>query len=235
MPTWVPDWRMMTFAPIAYDPWREEFAFSASGNSHSQQKITSEDLESISLRGTMVDTLKDSGSIWHPNWLGSLDPDASYKYLSEIRAFCSQSFLIDLEDEETEASRIAIADWDRAGYLGFVANGLDSYRRLLKEFAESNTTQQRQSIYDSDTWYRRAMQLLRSCRPFISHSGLIGLAPPHAQVDDIICIFLGGQVPYVLRKESDKVYSLVGEAYVHGIMYGEYMKSCPNIKTFRLK
>lgn len=235
MPTWVPDWRMMTFAPIAYDPWREEFAFSASGSSHSRQKITSKGLESISLQGTVVDTIKKPGGVWHPNWLGSLDPDTSHKYLSEIRAFCAQSSLINLEDKEIETSRIAIADWGRAGYLGIVANGLDSYHRLLAEFAASNAFREQQSTYDDDTWYRRAMQLLRPCRPFISHSGLVGLAPPHVQIDDVICIFLGGQVPYILRRESDGVYNLVGEAYVHGIMYGEYMKNCPKIKAFILR
>jgi len=178
MPTWVPDWRMMTFAPIAYDPWRDGFAFSASGNSHSHQKITSEDSESISLRGTVVDTIKESGSVWHPNWLGSLDPRASQKYLSEIRAFCAQSSRIDLEDEEMETSRIAIADWDRAGDLGVTANTLDSYRRLLTEFTASHAAQQQQSTYDNDTWYRRAMQLLRSSRPFISILLWLALRPP---------------------------------------------------------
>lgn len=175
MPTWVPDWRMMTYAPIAYDPWRECFAFSALGNSHSHQKITSKDSESISLRGTVVDTVKESGSVWRPDWLGSLDPEASHKYLSEIRAFCARSSRIDLEDEEMETSRIAIADWDHGGDLGFIANALHSYRRLLTKFAASNAAQQQQSTYDNDTWYRRAMQLLRSCRPFISQSGFIGL------------------------------------------------------------
>ena len=65
--------------------------------------------------------------------------------------------------------------------------------------------------------------------------GLIGLCPDTARVGDIVCILLGGEVPYVLRtfggeplKEADgkvtivsRHFELVGEAYVHGIMDGE--------------
>ena len=71
--------------------------------------------------------------------------------------------------------------------------------------------------------------------PFYFYSALVGLAPSHVEIGDVICIFLGGLVPYILRREYDEVYSLVGEAYVHGIMYGEYMNRYPKIKTFRLR
>jgi hypothetical protein len=40
---------------------------------------------------------------------------------------------------------------------------------------------------------------------------------------DILCIFLGGNVPFILRPLGDGSYELVGEAYVHGVMDGEFM------------
>jgi hypothetical protein len=50
-----------------------------------------------------------------------------------------------------------------------------------------------------------------------------GLAPSRAEVNDIICIFFGCNVPVVLRKSMEQpgMYQLIGECYVHGIMNGE--------------
>jgi hypothetical protein len=49
--------------------------------------------------------------------------------------------------------------------------------------------------------------------------------PSDAQIGDEVCVFSGGAVPFVLRKnhgkEGEVVYQLVGEGYIHGIMYGE--------------
>ena len=90
-------------------------------------------------------------------------------------------------------------------------------------------------IYDKDTWYRRAMQLFRPSRPFISSSGFVGIGPCDVEIGDVICIFLGGLVPYILRQEPDGIYSLIGEVYVHGIMYGEHMENNPVITMIVLK
>jgi hypothetical protein len=54
--------------------------------------------------------------------------------------------------------------------------------------------------------------------------GYMGLAPGTARVGDLIGIFLGGTVPYVLRPNDDGTYSFLGECYVHGLMDGEDMK-----------
>ncbi|ETS85344.1 hypothetical protein PFICI_03369 [Pestalotiopsis fici W106-1] len=51
--------------------------------------------------------------------------------------------------------------------------------------------------------------------------GLIGYVPFRAQKGDLVCILYGADVPFVLRKLADGRYSLVGECYMNGIMYGE--------------
>ncbi|KAI0803518.1 heterokaryon incompatibility protein-domain-containing protein [Xylaria sp. FL0064] len=52
--------------------------------------------------------------------------------------------------------------------------------------------------------------------------GLIGLAPPDSAPGDRLALLQGGRVPVVLRPDVDG-YRLVGEAYVHGPMYGKMM------------
>ncbi|KAF2176286.1 hypothetical protein K469DRAFT_682619 [Zopfia rhizophila CBS 207.26] len=47
------------------------------------------------------------------------------------------------------------------------------------------------------------------------------------EVGDEICIFHGGLVPFLLRKPSDETnesHNVMGEAYIHGIMYGEALR-----------
>lgn len=51
-------------------------------------------------------------------------------------------------------------------------------------------------------------------------SGLLCLLPAETTIGDSIALLQGGATPYVLRV-AGKEYTLVGEAYVHGIMYGE--------------
>ena len=73
--------------------------------------------------------------------------------------------------------------------------------------------------------YLHTMELGRPMRPFITKSGYIGLGPMTCQPDDVIAIFGGANVPYVLRscENSGRGYSLVGEAFVYGLMDGEVL------------
>jgi len=62
--------------------------------------------------------------------------------------------------------------------------------------------------------------------------GRIGLVPVRAQVGDTLATFDGAPVPFVLREatvsvaEIGKAYSVIGDAYVTGIMQGELVQRC---------
>jgi hypothetical protein len=59
-------------------------------------------------------------------------------------------------------------------------------------------------------------------RAFVStEGGRIGLAPKHTLPGDKVVILWNAGSPYVLRFVGDRSFKLVGEAYVHGLMYGE--------------
>lgn len=42
-------------------------------------------------------------------------------------------------------------------------------------------------------------------------------------MDDVICAFDGAEVPFVMRPRADGGFQLIGEYYIHGLMYGEGM------------
>jgi hypothetical protein len=59
---------------------------------------------------------------------------------------------------------------------------------------------------------------------FTSFYSLFGLAPLGADIGDIVYIFPGGRVPFLLRKwggDGENTFLFVGECYVQGIMQGE--------------
>lgn len=68
-------------------------------------------------------------------------------------------------------------------------------------------------------------QATRNRRFFITEEGRMGLGPRLIEPGDIVCVLLGSQVPFVLRRKVDgDGYVLVGECYCHGIMHGETVR-----------
>jgi hypothetical protein len=64
-------------------------------------------------------------------------------------------------------------------------------------------------------------------RLFTTTAGFVGLSPQDAKAGDLVVILFGGHVTYILRESvsnRNSTYTLVGDAFVHGIMYGEFNK-----------
>jgi hypothetical protein len=63
----------------------------------------------------------------------------------------------------------------------------------------------------------------------LTEGGYLGWVPRKARVGDTICIFAGAKAPYflrrVLRLGGPRLFTFIGEAYIHGLMYGEAMES----------
>lgn len=64
---------------------------------------------------------------------------------------------------------------------------------------------------------------------FHTSRGYLGLTSLGTCKGDIVCLFLGANVPFILRSSTpteagDRTYALVGECYIHGLMSGEGME-----------
>ena len=64
----------------------------------------------------------------------------------------------------------------------------------------------------------------RGRRFCVTQDGYMGLVPTRAAMGDNICVFLGGAVPFVMRKTDNRHYFLVGECYLHGLMDGKALE-----------
>jgi hypothetical protein len=56
----------------------------------------------------------------------------------------------------------------------------------------------------------------------ITQKGHVGFVPISVEEGDQICVFVGCETPFVVRKRGDS-YILIGDAYIHGLMHGEAM------------
>ncbi len=70
-----------------------------------------------------------------------------------------------------------------------------------------------------------AVRFLKGRLLFVTEQGYVGIGYPHILVGDLVCILLGASVPHVLRERRHRnEYHIIGDCYVHGIMYGEAMQ-----------
>ena len=58
---------------------------------------------------------------------------------------------------------------------------------------------------------------------FSTASGHIGLGNVTLEPGDLVCVFLGGRTPFIIRPVGEK-YQFVGDCYVHGIMQGQALE-----------
>ncbi|KAH6699080.1 heterokaryon incompatibility protein-domain-containing protein [Leptodontidium sp. MPI-SDFR-AT-0119] len=71
--------------------------------------------------------------------------------------------------------------------------------------------------------------------PFITDSRHLGIGPAAMQSGDQIHIFYGSEVPFILRPMDNGQYKFIGEAYVYGIMHGEFMRTNPPTHVINLE
>jgi hypothetical protein len=62
---------------------------------------------------------------------------------------------------------------------------------------------------------------------FFTVQGYLGLGQERFRVGDIVCIFSGGEVPFLVRqaKSYSGMFQFLSECYVLGAMDGEAMKN----------
>ena len=219
LPSWVADFA--SDIPTAYGANRSnDSLFSASSNTKFPGLSLSlpDDPYSIGLSGVKVGIITDLGSVWTPEIRPTWSWKGATRLIYEVEAFCGQSTLLNSPEQALDASmRIPCADQQYYGSTrrrapSSIRSQYDKIR-LMEGFG-----------FDHDAFlYRHAMTFQRDRRPFLSNGGHVGLAPARAESGDCICIILGSPVPYILRASTEGKFVLIGEAYVHGIMDGEWL------------
>ncbi|KEF61457.1 uncharacterized protein A1O9_03023 [Exophiala aquamarina CBS 119918] len=114
-----------------------------------------------------------------------------------------------------------------------VMNSVSVVRRLfdLAFLKPENLIQEfgKPEIYKTAvTGFLALSKTLRGWKLAILSRDLVSMVTVNAEVGDTVAIISGTRVPYVLRQvpsnDGTKLYRLVGECYVHGVMNGEFLK-----------
>lgn len=103
-------------------------------------------------------------------------------------------------------------------YAGTVSSAMAILQRAEGRFAQA------QQLLSSQKTFGLVMKRTKGRQFAVSDwRRLLMIVPSEAEKGDVIVIFPGARVPHLLRpvKGAEGRYTLVGEAYVHGIMRGE--------------
>jgi hypothetical protein len=98
--------------------------------------------------------------------------------------------------------------------------------QLIKVWAASSNTKSKADRYARVKERRKhflgeVKRFMLGKRFCITEDGYYGMVPQPARVGDVICVFQGAAVPFVMRHADKGRYTLVGECYVHDLMHGE--------------
>ena len=234
VPTWVPNWPRLGPSDLS-DPqnlkrmqWYIRIRRFATILDFKACATRSLSFDSIN-ENTVLLNGKCSGEVTHvsPDAI-RISSDASYLHEDAIEVLESwlkffdqfadhTAFPSSTEGRESPFWRIVMGDR--------FFDGRREWRRCEKTDYEAYQAAQ----HDSKTEAARDYMLSFTCanadrRLFATDRGYIGLGPAEMQKGDHVYILSGGNLPYLLRpvpRPRPRTFELVGDCYLHGIMYGE--------------
>ncbi|KAF5658716.1 het-6OR heterokaryon incompatibility (het-6OR allele) [Fusarium heterosporum] len=252
LPSWAPDWRSnLRPSFYTINERSDDHLFAASGH-NSNVEIAEDrenNPNSLGLQGYTVDVVElvAGGEGWMDM---SWDHERYLGFFNQVDALWRKSMeKVDLAFGESTHSRREEARWrvpigdiywtwegnqrratpDVAMYHSQCLEELNLFAAMTRgaSIGETDWLEQMnwevgsQGVHVKHT-YRESMRKMQGKRPFLTQMGYLGMGPVESQPGDVVVVFCGGHIPFVLRPiDSDIKFELVGEAYCDGIMDGE--------------
>jgi hypothetical protein len=225
LPSWVPDWTSQV--PLGETcGFRYAEKYSAAGTTHPKLTILDDD-ETLVIQGKRIDTIRNLGNMMpldngrpqiYEEWRNLTRTLSPYFTNETYPTIFWRIFSADGRTRGKESDRIREQLYKAHNYLvernWNLANGIPDDQDPGEEMSIINTWgREFEALIDAGSYGRR----ITATKKYF-----LGLVPADTQIGDLICIFEGGQVPFVLRKSSseDNNYSLIGECYLQGWMDG---------------
>ena len=246
LPSWVPDWRTYQ-SHILSEPTSPH---SASGNKKARLKVNVEtnvleiagiEIDTISacsdqledktfhLGKDLKNIIATTQKLWHdvcgnPGPINLRDryvngDSAALAYTQTLSNGCVATWWQEQgklsEHDRRPYHDVPTSEWlaHGAAFMSQASRGTDFVDADLEAIAGTTKS-------GSHSWSRAANGAATNRVFARTRKGLYVLGPAVMEKGDVICVLLGGKMPFCLRPWSHQ-YLLVGECYVHGYMAGQ--------------
>jgi hypothetical protein len=243
MPSWVPDWNNQNHFRL----------FSGRSTYHAVLgkppifKFSANDAE-LSVQGFKIGGIDGLGASYYEKYTSTEADDLLVQPTGLDNAYRTDDGLRDAVWRTLIGNRIhpnKVVPEEHAALLqcplelkeqnsGEISRGRKTFNHLLKQNKEFRVAGRSLSsffpasgIMDPEkarSALEQMFRLHRSRRLAVTLSGHFGLVPIAARRGDLVYIFLGCNVPIILRKTEIGKYHLIGGCYLHGFMEGEAME-----------
>jgi hypothetical protein len=250
--SWVPNWT--GGKPCrTISTWRgTEGVFAASGSTHPQASVCTQDPTLLEVLGTHIDTVVKISSVSMQNKDLITVVNDAHVLIDELGVYPTGESLATVKLKAPIGSAVAPCT-DDVSSIEDITNSAEGQEELDDPTLNNafdwngsftavhcvrdivNLLQQpnhkREKSWKYWTTAAAFMKRLSDGRFFITKRGYVGVGPPQTRVGDRVFVLHGGAVPFLVRRSTSEVEesrngiaTLVGEAYVHGIMYGKAME-----------
>ena len=154
---------------------------------------------------------------WHHKWL------ASYKTFQQS-VLADRTLALSGNALAGVLWRIPIADQDIDMVVNTTTRAPPTMSRMYDLIIGKTPPSSMMDLFTAVARYCRVMDFTAVNRmPFVTSNGRLGLGPRSMTNNDRVFMIPGQQTPFILRESGHGQYHVVGEAYIYGIMDGEYL------------
>ncbi|KAI0970422.1 heterokaryon incompatibility protein-domain-containing protein [Xylaria arbuscula] len=237
LPSWVPRWNKYIHPMLA--PSEQVASFNACATLPSSPPRVEND--TLFAQGVRLSQVKSAA---RQNWGGLDTEDNSQSRVSDAwDMIVAESHAYKHNKEKLRAwCMVLTAGKDWCGEL------VDDTKQHLADMGAYMNNDDSRFIYDFNELpkipgaedgdgYRFELAFRNACegRKFLlTDDGYVGLGPEIIEKEDLVCVLSGLVMPIILRP-TDRGYRVIGEAYIHGIMFGEALGTSSTTSDFELE
>jgi hypothetical protein len=242
LPSWVPDWSWH-YEGASFLEMAVEGKYHAAKGTKARVTANAEEPTVLRLQGKIVDSVAELGSVRRTpstHGLGVFDyAEASVAWADEAASMMNNSerALNLFSSGDRRPSMLKEAFWRtlianvcgplpensaRKGTERGYEQWLDGMRTEAAAKKRLNPKLEPE-LENEEVYFSQASNTATRNRRFlITEEGYFGLTSPGTEVGDLVAVFLGSMIPYIIRERRDagpdeKKYQLVGQAYHHGV------------------
>ncbi|MCJ1380671.1 hypothetical protein MMC17_003779 [Xylographa soralifera] len=241
LPSWVPDWRVertIDLLAAVINKINNESYYRATSGSEAEWNVTSN--TTILVKGYSIDKIVSTGLPFSQVNLATVQQKSPLAKIIGLRDWlldCTTRANAKIDFQSLSgreeacwrtliANKTAMDETPPPDMEQKYARCQEYWQRVVSQWQGSEEQLAENwallaSINNDDAAFYAALVSAAAGRRFcVTECGSMGLVPEEAAPGDVVCLLLGGAVPFILRR-SNQCWTLIGEAYTHGMMDGE--------------